>query len=196
MLTKFVKLDDQGRYVAGELLLNDLPDESKQWCAEFVGAPPVGVPNPNYPSFSPGVQVAHTQTVFVPSNVVLPFALSPSLRIVPSIAGFYKVHHRRRDRIYGGNGSIYNVQIRIGSGSVAPMVVAEETVEPGSYQTGDMVEISGERLVYCNGTTDQIFIQVAHNYNNVLTFSSTISVGSETHSSVYRVGSYPESAQF
>ena len=200
MAIEFRKYDPAtGSNYREELKAEDMPGILATNVAEFNGHVTFPIANPGFPGWSTATQITHAATIFTPRYVpaLSPILLSPTFRFIPGVAGLYKVHHRRRDYLYNSTGVQYEWRLQLGSTATGIITVAQHPVRvggPGGTAGYDDVDISGERVVWCNGTTDEILIKVSHNDNATINVGPPIGILSETHTTIYRVGSIPESA--
>lgn len=136
--------------------------------------------------------VTHEFRTINTSQALVRVELNP-FRVVPTLAGFYLVHHQRRDCLYSPSSVSYLTQLRI-----VPELL--QGVDENMYNEFDAIasgvsyDISRNAitaLVYCDGIDDAIRIQVKQLSGVTKQYGSIMALNSHAFTSITYVGENP-----
>ncbi len=167
----------------GDLSKEELPKVPwlvGQWC----GAKPVSVPNG-----SSGVAIKHFTTLITPRADVAVFTLDP-FNVRPLVAGYYLVHHQRRDKIYSANVGGYECTLFIND-TLVTGVDADEVNDSDiarAYADADRATLNLSAIVYCDGDTSEIELMLKHSHSGTRDFSSILADNGRAHTSIWYLG--------
>lgn len=176
---KYLKLDSQGRCVAGEL------DSGVGYVGQFAGHYPITV-NQNASG-----SITHLRSNIVKPNIVQVVSLYPEFVLRPQVEGFYFVHHQRLDYIYTASLMSYTVTLRP-QGNTS-QGIDDEIQDASIVVTGGVHDICKTSIgfnIYCNGSTDLIQLKLSHTHSGSREFGKPSAANSICHTSLFFAGEY------
>lgn len=174
---QYLKLDSQGRTVAGEL------ESTRGYVGQFAGNLPFTV-NPGTSGF-----ITHLRSNIVQQDVVELVSLFPVFALRPRVRGYYYVHHQRTDYIY--TPSLMNYTVTLSPAGNTSHGLDSEIFDTSAVITGavhDLCKTSIGFNIYCNGTTDIIQLQMSHSNLGAREFGRVTAQNSTCWTSVFYAG--------
>jgi hypothetical protein len=174
---QYLKLDSQGRTVAGEL------ESTRGYVGQFAGNAPFTV--------NPGIAglITHLRSNIVQHDVVEVVSLFPAFALRPRVRGYYYVHHQRTDYIYAP--SLMNYTVTLSPVGNTSNGIDSEIFDTSAVITGsehDLCKTSLGYNIYCNGTSDIIQLQLSHTNSSAKEFGNISAQNSTCWTSVFYAG--------